>query len=792
MGQADARRVQSRSTLFARRRSGSRVSGYARLLSHPAYERLLNSESLLRRLIPVLIVIFLCIVAAARWMQLNSEAIAIRDSAETELNFIAELLTDRIGSIKLADLTEGSLQRLQNSISDTIPARYLSGGRQVLVTDADGQIIATAPYMPGRHNLHIERVLGDVMLLTTFGSRAEAREVQLANVGSALAVHRFGSKPIGGITLVQPMEDIFGSWRKSVSLNVTLFVGTSSILLVVLYAYFAQGTRAQEADEIYRQTQNRFDTALSRGRTGLWDWDLARGRIYWSSSMFGLLGMEPTEEMLGFSEIESLVHPEDANLYGLANSVLIDKKPFVDQAFRMRHNDGSWIWVRARAQVVENHLGEPHLIGAAVDITEQQALKQKNRRSDMRLRDAIENLSEAFVLWNSEKQLVMCNSKYQQLHGLTAEIARQGAPYEEVMRAAKTPTVKTQLISSNDLDEGARTMEAQLEDGRWLQINERRTKDGGYVSVGTDITTIKIHERKLIESERRLMATIEDLRNSRQILEVQAAQLVELAEKYATEKNRAESANKTKSEFLANISHELRTPLNAIIGFSEIMNGGLFGPLGSDKYSEYSRDIHDSGAYLLGVINDILDMSKIEAGRFTLDIEPVSVNEIIEETLRIISFQSRDQNIEIIETLESDISLLADRRAIKQILLNLLSNAVKFSKNGGRVSVRARKIRESVTITIEDRGIGITSSDLRKLGRPFEQVQNQFTKSHKGSGLGLAISRSLAEMHGGAMKIRSRENHGTIVSLRLPLNAKGKKTPTGKGLVAKEIRTKSN
>ena len=778
MAQAQARRARRGAalldSLFGKEARASRVAGYARLLSHPAYENLLTSESVMRRFVPFLIVVFLAIVGMARWMSLSTQSEQLQLSAETELNFIAEMIADRLDARSIDFKTDGNgpqanAMEIQNALSDAVPSRFLRNGREVLVSDSDGRIVANVPYAIGRINQPLDRVMDNTLLLTTFGRSAETRTVTLADGSKALAVHRILKAPMGGITLIQPRSAIYGSWQKTVALNVTLYVGTSSILLVILYAYFAQAARAQEADAINKVIQNRFDTALSRGKAALWDWDLSRGKFYWSRSMFGLLGLEPRDEMLGFGEVSKLVHPEDTDLYALANQVLVEKRPFIDQAFRMQHADGNWVWLRARAQLVENLNGEPHLIGITVDITEEQAVKQQSKRHDMRLRDAIENLSEAFVLWDSEKRLVMSNSKFQQLHGLKLESARPGASYDDVMDAARTPMVRQQMISTAPGEEGARSMEAQLDDGRWLQINERRTKDGGFVSVGTDITTIKSHERRLMESERRLMATVEDLRSSQHKLEIQAQQLSDMAEKYAVEKNRAEAANRIKSEFLANISHELRTPLNAVIGFSEIMHTGMFGELGSAKYKEYCRDIHQSGSFLLGVINDILDMSKIEAGRFSLDFETVSLNEILEETMRIMAFQSEDSEIEIVDEVAPGMVLEADRRATKQILINLLSNAVKFSKPGGRVVVRARKVSGNVTISIEDKGVGISPANLRKLGRPFEQVQNQFSKNHKGSGLGLAISRSLTELHGGAMKIRSREGQGTIVSLRLPL-----------------------
>ena len=388
--------------------------------------------------------------------------------------------------------------------------------------------------------------------------------------------------------------------------------------------------------------------------------------------------------------------------------------------------------------------------------------------ADLRLRDAIETIPEAFVLWDAEDRLVLCNSHFQRLHRLPDSAVTPGTSYETVIEVGSMPEVRTRLQETSAQAPGARTFEAQLDDGSWLHISERRTKDGGYVSVGTDITRIKEHEQKLVDNDLRLRATVIDLKRSQTTLEAQAIELVDLAQKYSDEKNRAEEANQTKSKFLANMSHELRTPLNAIIGFSEVMGSGMFGTLGSEKYQEYCHDILTSGHYLLEVINDILDMSKIEAGRMKLDLETLDLSTTLAESLRVVSGRADDKHLTLNTDIEGSIPVVADRRAVKQIIVNLLSNAVKFTPDGGQVTVRCRRRRNLVILMIADTGIGIAPQALLRLGRPFEQVESQLTKTYHGSGLGLAIAKSLAKLHGGSMKLRSTLGVGTVVCVALP------------------------
>ncbi|MEN3287054.1 MAG: two-component system, cell cycle sensor histidine kinase PleC, partial [Bradyrhizobium sp.] len=463
---------------------------------------------------------------------------------------------------------------------------------------------------------------------------------------------------------------------------------------------------------------------------------------------------------------------DDIDLFEIADQLISEKIDHIDQTFRMQHVDGHWIWLRVRCERTSGATdASVHLIGIAVDITEQKSLAERTVEADLRLRDAIETIPEAFVLWDASDRLVLCNSHFQRLHKLPDSAVIPGTSYETVLEVGRMPEVRTRHNETASKGPGARTFEAQLDDGSWLHISERRTKDGGYVSVGTDITRIKEHEQKLVDNDLRLRATVIDLKRSQAALERQAGELADLAEKYQREKTRAEEANQTKSKFLANMSHELRTPLNAIIGFSEIMGSGMFGSLGSERYQEYCHDILTSGQYLLEVINDILDMSKIEAGRMKLDMEPLDLSKTLAESLRVVSGRAQDKSLVLDADIAGNIPVVADRRATKQILVNLLSNAVKFTPEGGRITVRSRTLDDKIVLMIADTGIGIAPHSLARLGRPFEQVESQMTKTYHGSGLGLAIARSLAQLHGGSMRLRSKLDAGTVVRVVLPRDA---------------------
>ncbi len=232
---------------------------------------------------------------------------------------------------------------------------------------------------------------------------------------------------------------------------------------------------------------------------------------------------------------------------------------------------------------------------------------------------------------------------------------------------------------------------------------------------------------------------------------------------------RAQAANRTKSEILANVSHELRTPLNAIIGFSELIWTQLFGPEGHDKYLEYARDVHDSGKHLLGVINDILDFAKIDAGELKLSEDVADVAQILGSCRNMIAGRAHKAGIKLeIPNTANGIALWGDERKLKQILLNLLSNAVKFTPAGGRVWVAVESDAQWLSLKVADTGIGIAPEHIERALAPFQQVDSDLNRRYEGTGLGLTITTSLLHLHGGRLELESTVGIGTTATVRLP------------------------
>ncbi len=569
------------------------------------------------------------------------------------------------------------------------------------------------------------------------------------------------------IVMARPADALAGWFR-----NAMLFAALGLLALIVCALTFWLFARQLHRHQLLLRSAEAFradiDGALYGGRAGLCFWDVLRGELRLTGSLFTALGLETPSQPLPFSRFRAMLHPED-DLYGGLNRAMKDGVREFAARFRMADVHGDWNAFEMRGRILQGGWrAAPNFVGMIMEVPSDERRETRDMEMAARLSEALGSDHHAIALWDSADRLVFCNRKFLDLYGLTADDAPAGSAHADLLRAAKQPIPQGPRSPAGAPKSRAGSYDIELEDGRWIAVSERRTRTSDFVSIATDITTLKRNERRLAHSERELKSAVDELSESRSRLEIQTAQLIKLADSYAAEKARAEEASKAKSEFLANISHELRTPLNAIIGFSEVMTEKVFGPLGSDKYADYARDINESGQYLLQMIDDILDMSKIEAGQLALSIEPVRAGSLIEDSLRVVQPSADERKIVLKQTGNADIEVAGDRRALKQVLLNLLSNAVKFTPEGGRVSVRCYKLKGTMRIAITDNGIGIPRHEIARLGKPFQQVSNQFTREHRGSGLGLAISRSILEMHEARLDIKSKPGEGTTVTCIFP------------------------
>lgn len=726
--------------------------------------RLKAAEPMLRRLVPSLALVFVAVIGIAFTLQTiatRNETLA-DSAAEIELisAYVTAELTTSLAGQKLD--SPKSVTNIAATLGRILPEHHLRQGAQVYIADEQGNVVATAPSGLASSGTIASR-LGQSQPITVLADNAGVVALTLPDGSKALAMARaIGNK--GALSVVvQPVSQALLRWKDRTAATVTLFAATALVMAGLAIAFFWQSWRVKKADDVVQKVRERIDTALSRGRCGLWDWDIARGSLYWSDSMYEMLGYQRTSEFQAFGEINSLIHPEDENLYVLAQRLAERQETTVDHSFRIRNAASEWVWVRARAELIldqnENRL---HLVGIAVDMSDQRRLEAENLTANLRLREAIEAFGESFVLWDAENRLVMCNSRFQKLHQLALSQVQPGTPYHEIAPLLIAPKHLNQSEINNDQINQSGKYIVQMPDNRWLQINERRTRDGGFVSVATDITPLK-------DAERRQAQIVSDLKRSRHQLETEAEKKNEMVQRFYEQKAEAESANRAKSEFLAKMSHDLRTPLNAILGFSEIMEQEMFGPLGNRKYHDYCNDISKSGQHLLAVIADILDMAELESGKVMIERQSLPINQILHAAFDEVREDAESKGLTLVDEMTASGTLYADPRAINRILGHLLKNAVKFTPAGGRVTMRSGIVSGALNIYVEDTGVGIPQDALPMLAKPFTWVDLDSTKPSDGSGLGLAIARSFTELHGGTFRITSQVGVGTTVLVHLPL-----------------------
>ncbi|MCH7710400.1 MAG: PAS-domain containing protein, partial [Proteobacteria bacterium] len=376
-------------------------------------------------------------------------------------------------------------------------------------------------------------------------------------------------------------------------------------------------------------------------------------------------------------------------------------------------------------------------------IAERKRTESELAEKTLVLETTLENMSQGISVYDAELKLVAFNQRYVDLRGYPPGFLHIGMSFEEVARFRAERgdygpgDVERHVRERVTVKRSGETLrqECTLPNGGVIAVNREPMPDGGSVTTYSNIT-----ERKRAE---------EALRAA---------------------KEEAEIANRAKTEFLANVTHELRTPLNAVIGLSELMNEAMFGPLGHPKYTEYAKDITESGRHLLDLIEDILDLSRIEVGKLELYEEKVDVVKVVDACMMILRSRAEAGRIEIQTSLPEDVPMLmADERKLKQILLNILSNAIKFTPAGGAVTLEAYVEKDGgFVFMIRDTGIGIASKHLSTAMAPFGQVDGSLSRKYQGTGLGLPLTKALVELHGGGIELASVIDVGTEVTIRFP------------------------
>jgi len=497
--------------------------------------------------------------------------------------------------------------------------------------------------------------------------------------------------------------------------------------------------RIAELEGELRNARAQFDLAERAANVGYWRTTLPDFRTTWSAGLNAVLGLDPAA--LRCADLSSFPFGQSDEIRLLHKKIeaAVEMRLRLSERARIRCADGSERIIDVVGDLEFGPDGDPiAMIGATRDVTQLVLAETERCRIEQVYRILTEAASDIMIV-----------------HDLQGKVEFASASLERVLGWTKHEFEGDSVVGLVHPDDFPTVMELrrELAPGRFTTATYRlRHADGRYIWFETTMSVVR-------DDKTCYIVTV-----LRDVSERMAHELKLVAACEA-----AEAANRAKSAFLANMSHELRTPLNAIIGFADMMRHETFGPVGDLHYRDYVGSIHKSGQHLLDLINDILDVAKIEAGKFDLKIEEMDLAETLEECMRTMVERAAQGGISLKTVLPAEsLACEADRRAIKQIILNLLSNAIKFTPTGGHVDVAARADGDLMRIEVRDTGIGVAAEDLPRLAKPFEQVCDDPFLAKSGTGLGLALVRALVEQHGGQLRIDSPGQNGTIVTVEFP------------------------
>ena len=549
---------------------------------------------------------------------------------------------------------------------------------------------------------------------------------------------------------VQSVRAPFG-WRDLVGYGIyALLLAGPAIAALGLIRMIQSGASEKEAFEGQATRAGRvLSTVLQEAKAGFWSWNQERNEFWLSAEAAKLVGAQ-REGFYRAGALDTLILPEHLEAVRQAIATL-PERGYISQSFA-NHDRTIWIDMRGRP---DEKTGE--LNGILLDMTEMRAAVARTKRAEQRLRTALEGFSGPFALWDARKRIIYWNRAFATAFGLQ-DTLRVGMGYDTV-----SMTQAAGIVDRRISKDAKGSVIVRVRSGVWYKMVERKTDTGGLISMGLDVSADVQNEVELTRQQEHLRKLVLELERSE-------GHAGELARKLNEEKLRAERSANSKSAFLANMSHELRTPLNAINGFSEILSEQMYGPLGDQRYVDYAKDILTSGQHLLDMINDILDMAKVEAGKMTVDLLPIDLVDPVDAAVRMIRRKAEDKGIKLSLVHEDNLPHVdADHRAIRQMILNLVSNAIKFTDEGGEIRVSIDRKDDQIRVAVRDNGVGIPAEALPRLGQPFEQVSDTRDRNYDGTGLGLALTKSFAEMHGGRLTIASQEGRGTQVSFYLPI-----------------------